>query len=240
MRSLQDQAKRLLSYLYDYGITISFEEALLCCKHLDLVVEKNKVMNLTRITNIDEALVLHLCDSLLLLPFVNQAPFGKLLDMGSGAGFPGIDLAITSKRPTVLIDSVGKKVNAVNEFIEQLPLSDAIAVHKRLEVVSSSDLHSFTCVTARALASLPVLIEYAEPYLKKNGLLVLTKGNPSDDELSSGFQAADICGLQLIDEPSFELPANLGHREFFVFKKIKRSSVKLPRQIGLARKNPLA
>lgn len=235
-----NQPQTLISYLDDLGIKVTEEQAELCVKHLELVREKNKVMNLTRIVDMDEALILHLVDSLLLLPYLNQAPEGDLIDMGSGGGFPGVELAVCSGRTTVMVDSVGKKVNAINEFCDELGLQSAHAVHKRLEEVSKEEASHYACVTARALASMPVLMEYAAPYLKKDGLFIITKGNPSDEELQSGEKAAEICGLKLVSHKTAELPEGLGHREFFIYKKVSKPRVKLPRQVGVAKKNPLA
>ena len=237
---MNSDINKLLSYCSDFDLNISEEQAALCIKHLNLVIEKNKQVNLTRILNRDEALVLHILDSLLLLDQLEGAPKGRFLDMGTGAGFPGIPLAIASGRPAVLIDSVGKKINAVNDFCKELCLEDVVGVHTRLEDGAKTYRGSISAVVARALASLPVLCEYASPYLVKHGLFIVTKGNPSEDELESGIKAADICGLKLVQKSSFDLPLDLGHRETLVFEKYKPASLKLPRQNGLARKKPLA
>lgn len=234
------RVQQLQSYLKEYQIDLDDEEISLCLKHLDLVVEKNKQLNLTRILDMDDALVLHLIDSLLLLPYIQKAPEGKLLDMGSGGGFPGIELAIGSGRSTTLIDSVGKKVDALNEFSKNLDLTAVYAEHKRLEELTQQEKFSYACVTARALASMPVLIEYARPYLMNDGLLVLTKGKPQEEEIESGKKAASICGMELVEAAQYELPRELGHRELYIYRVVRKSKVKLPRQIGLAKKKPLA
>lgn len=231
---------KLLEYCDEYGIEIDVAQAELCVRHLLLVIEKNKVLNLTRILNLDDALVLHLLDSLLLLPYVNQAPHGEFLDMGTGAGFPGIELAIASSRNGLLIDSVGKKVDAVCEFAEILGLENVAVEQYRLEEAALVFDEQFTCVVARALAPLPVLLEYATPFIVDNGLFVVTKGNPEQSEIKAGNIAASICGLKLMQSQSFELPGDLGHREIYVFQKVRSPKIKLPRANGLARKKPLA
>lgn len=231
---------RLISYCKDYSLKVSDENLRVCIQHLDLVLEANKSINLTRILNIEDAAVLHILDSLVLLFYISKAPEGALLDMGTGAGFPGVPLTIASGRKAVYIDSVGKKVDAVNSFVKELGLKHAHAVHVRLEEYARTHKKQFAVVTARALAPLPVLVEYASPFLKDGGLFVVTKGNPSDKELQSGLAAAKICGFTTLMTDDLDLPNGLGHREFIVLKKTRQASVSLPRANGMAKKNPLA
>lgn len=220
---------RLSSYCKEYFLSVSDVELRKCILHLDLVLETNKTTNLTRILNVEDAAVLHILDSLVLLPYINKAPEGALLDMGTGAGFPGIPLTIATHRKTTYIDSVGKKVDAVNSFVHALGLKHAHAIHDRLEEYARSHKKQFSVVTARALAPLPILVEYAAPFLKDGGLFVITKGNPSDEELASGMSAAKICGFTLLLNDATDLPEGLGHREFIVLKKSHPASVSLPR-----------
>lgn len=231
---------RLISYCKDYSLKVSDENLRVCIQHLDLVLEANKSINLTRILNIEDAAVLHILDSLVLLFYISKAPEGALLDMGTGAGFPGVPLTIASGRKAVYIDSVGKKVDAVNSFVKELGLKHAHAVHVRLEEYARTHKKRFAVVTARALAPLPVLVEYASPFLKDGGLFVVTKGNPSDKELQSGLAAAKICGFTTLMTDDLDLPNGLGHREFIILKKTRQASVSLPRANGMAKKNPLA
>ena len=230
----------LTAYCKDYSLKVSDDKLRVCIQHLDLVLETNKTTNLTRILNVDDAAVLHILDSLVLLPYINKAPEGALLDMGTGAGFPGIPLTIATGRKTTYIDSVGKKVDAVNSFVKGLGLKHAHAVHDRLEEYARTHKKQFAVVTARALAPLPVLVEYASPYLKDSGLFVITKGNPTDEELNSGEAAAKICGFTTLFTDDLDLPDGLGHREFIILKKSRPASVSLPRANGMAKKNPLA
>ena len=231
---------RLISYCKDYSLKVSDENLRVCIQHLDLVLEANKSINLTRILNIEDAAVLHILDSRVLLFYISKAPEGALLDMGTGAGFPGVPLTIASGRKAVYIDSVGKKVDAVNSFVKELGLKHAHAVHVRLEEYARTHKKQFAVVTARALAPLPVLVEYASPFLKDGGLFVVTKGNPSDKELQSGLAAAKICGFTTLMTDDLDLPNGLGHREFIILKKTRQASVSLPRANGMAKKNPLA
>lgn len=236
----EEMLSRLTSCCKEYSLSVTDVELRKCIQHLDLVLKTNETTNLTRILNVEDAAILHILDSLVLLPYINKAPEGALLDMGTGAGFPGIPLTITTHRKATYIDSVGKKVDAVNSFVHDLGLKHAHAVHDRLEEYARTHKKQFAVVTARALAPLPVLVEYASPFLKDGGLFVVTKGNPSDKELQSGLAAAKICGFTTLMTDDLDLPNGLGHREFIILKKTRQASVSLPRANGMAKKNPLA
>lgn len=139
-------------------------------KHLELVIEENKVTNLTRIVDWESAQVLHVEDSLAGLPEVEGALEGPYLDMGSGAGFPGIPLAIMTGRETLLADSVGKKTRALDSFAAELGIDDIVSTyHGRIEDLALQQPNHFSLVTARALSSLASLLELASPLLTKGG-----------------------------------------------------------------------
>ena len=234
--ALVDELLELSSSL---DIVFSRESAELCVEHLLYVVQVNEYINLTRITDLHEALILHILDSLTLNRFIPQG-VSKVLDMGTGAGFPGIPLAITNDVSIELLDSVGKKIKADNAFIKQLELDNVQGFHDRIESYANTQRGSFDLVVARALAGLPILIEYATPFLSTNGSLLVSKGNPSVEEFETGLKVAKICGLELRDNFEFDLPNNLGHRQILRFQRVSAPSVKLPRANGEARRNPLA
>lgn len=210
--------------------------------HLELLIKKNQIMNLTRITNEHEALVLHIIDSLLLIAHKPDllSNESRLLDIGTGAGYPGIPLSVVSGCSGALIDSVGKKVSAVQEFVDTLGLADRIVcLHARAEEVPTIFDKRFDVVTARAVAQTNILIEYAAPCLRRNGTLLVSKGNPSDEELLAASEAAKICGLQESVRLEYELPEGLGHRTILSYVKTGNPRIKLPRPNGVAKKHPL-
>ena len=233
--SMTDELLQLSS---DFHLALEFDVARLCVEHLLYVQQINSFMNLTRITDMHEALVLHILDSLSLAQRLSITP-NRFLDMGTGAGFPGIPFHVMTGSSGVLLDSVGKKIDAVNTCIQQLALSDVTGIHARLETFAIEGAHSFDTVLARAVGQLPLLIEYGTPFLTMNGNLVLAKANPSAEERSSGLNAAKICGLELSSVCEFDLPENLGHRSVFYFHKVSEPHVNLPRAVGLAKRNPL-
>lgn len=223
-----------------YGIPASEEQLGLLALHLQLVIERNKVLNLTRIEDEEEGVVLHVLDSLLLLSSVNEVPRGELVDIGTGAGYPGIPLAIMTGRPVLLIDSVGKKVKAVDDFVRELGLVRTVeACQIRAEELARERGARFVVVTARAVAKLNVLVEYAAPLLVMGGRLVATKGQTSDEELGQGDAAAGICGLRRVSRETFELPEGQGHREIISYEKVSAPRIKLPRNVGMAKHHPL-
>ena len=234
--------EQLLQEAQELDFSLTQDQACSLVQHLELVIEKNKVMNLTRIVDEQDAVTKHLVDSLLFTMVAQEQdlPQGEYLDIGTGAGFPGIPFAITSGREGVLLDSVGKKVKAVQEFLTQLGLSHTVhAESDRVEAFAKEHPSEFVLVVARAVAQTNVLVEYAAPLLAKGGFLIISKGNISDDELQDGQYAARVCGMEYVSRETFELPRDAGHRELLVFKKVKKPSIALPRKVGDAKHNPL-
>lgn len=239
MNSIQSLVHRLISEAAEYDIAISDAQAAQLLNHLSLVIEKNKQLNLTRIISPLDGMRLHILDSLLFLPYLEDD--ARFLDLGTGAGFPGIPILICSNTTSVLLDSVQKKIRAVTEFISELALSHRCEVSSdRVEEYARSHRSSFDAVTARAVAPLDVLVEYASPLLRRNGIMVCSKGRLGDDELSNGLRSAQFCGMKLVTHDMFELPDDAGHRELLVFKKCGTPKVRLPRRVGEAKKSPLS
>lgn len=154
-------------------------------KHLELVIEENKVTNLTRIVDWESAQILHVEDSLAGLPEVQETMEGPYLDMGSGAGFPGIPLAIMTGRETLLADSVGKKTRALDSFAAELGIDDIVSTyHGRIEDLALQQPNRFSLITARALSSLASLLELASPLLAKGGSWYATRPTVNRKNLS--------------------------------------------------------
>lgn len=232
---------QLLDELYCLGLECSESKASLMVKHLELVEKKNQVVNLTRIVALRDAVTLHIVDSLVPLLTKDFRPSEGLrfADIGTGAGFPGIPLAIMTDMQGVFIDSVGKKVAAVNEFIGELRLNDCQALNIRAEVLGQEQPDSFDYVCARAVAQSNVVMEYATPLLKFGGQIVLEKANPSAEELDNANYASQILGLERVSRETFELPHDFGHREILIYEKTHESRIQLPRRNGLAKSQPL-
>lgn len=209
-------------------------------RYLDSILETNKVTNLTRITDGEQARLLHIEDSLVGLPEVNEAPTGLYGDLGSGGGFPGVPLALATGRKTLLVDSVKKKMAIVQSALDDLSLSEQISTSsERIEDLPLEYKEKFAVLTARALSKLVSLIELASPLLKNGGRLVCYKAQLSSEELEEALAVQDLVGMKMISQREICLSDGETTRTIVVFEKIGKSRIKLPRRIGLAQKQPL-
>ena len=208
--------------------------------YLSRILEVNTYLNLTRISEESNAQLLHIEDSLSALEELNNAPEGLYGDLGSGGGFPGVPLAIATGRETILIDSVQKKMKAVNEVLDNLGLTPQISTSgKRIEDLGNSMRGQFSVLTARALSQLGVLLELSSPLLNQNGQLICLKASVSEDELNHALTLEEKTGMKLKSRRTFLLSDGETKREILVFKKDAEPTMKLPRRVGLAQKKPL-
>lgn len=222
-----------------HGIDIDEEQENLLMGDLHAIMKINETMNLTRILSEEGGIVLHLEDSLTGLPFMEDAPRGAYADLGTGGGFPGIPLCIMTGRPTLLVDSVQKKVRALQGVADDLGLADKVDVYAgRIEDLGRERAGEFSVLTARALSALGSLMELASPLLKQGGVLLCYKAQPSEEEVSCALGIQELVGLTLRERRDFSL-SDGSTRCMFVFEKTARPRVKLPRRVGLAQKEPL-
>lgn len=209
-------------------------------KYLDSILEVNRSINLTRITDKEQAKILHIEDSLVALDEINAAPEGLYGDLGTGGGFPGVPIAIYTGRETVLIDSVKKKVNVLASVLNELELDDRISVYGgRIEDLAKEKKNCFSVLTARALSQLPSLLELASPLLQKHGRLVCYKAKLSDEELEYALSIQELVGMKLISRRAVVLSDEATYREILTFEKSSSPKIKLPRRVGLAQNDPL-
>lgn len=206
-------------------------------RYLDRLIEENEKTNVTRITDRDEAMLLHVEDSLVALPEVQDAPAGDYADLGSGGGFPGIPLALATGRQTLLVDSVAKKMQLVQGIVQELGVGNVSVFAGRIEDLARQRPESFSVVTARALAQLSVLMELASPLLSEGGRLVCYKANPSEEELQHGLSLQEKTGMWLVSQRKLDLREHT--RTILVFEKKGKPLLKLPRKTGFAQKKPL-
>lgn len=220
---------------------VSLPQLALCKKYLTFVLDNNHRARLTAITDPEEAMRLHLYDSLSILPEVNAAPKGTLLDIGTGGGFPGVPIGIVTGRPVTLMDSVKKKVRLVEEGLQELGIQSTFSTSDiRAEEIAATNRNSYSLITARALSSLPSLIELAQPLLKVGGVLIALKGTITAEEVAAGDKAAKLLGFKRTDWRQFKLPHGDEQRSVLVYKKSREGSMKLPRRPGMAQRRPLA
>lgn len=212
----------------------------LAIKHLEAVLRENQKLNLTRINTIESGRILHIEDSLSALDLIIAEPDGLMADIGSGAGYPGIPLAIFSSKKTILVESVKKKAMFLKSVITELGLSEQVSViDKRAEEIAGEGELSFSIITSRAVAELPVILELAAPLLAINGILIAYKGQPDEEEIERGNEAASILGMKQEREIRFTLSDEESKRTIIMYRKFAQPSVKLPRRPGMAQKRPL-
>jgi 16S rRNA (guanine527-N7)-methyltransferase len=195
-------------------------------------------MNLTSIDAAD-AVALHVLDSLTALRALQAAPMGPFADLGSGPGYPGIPLSIVSGRAVALVESVKKKASFLERVIGDLRLE--ATVHPiRAEELALEMPGRFSAVTARALSSLPALVELATPLLAPGGVLICMKARLDDEELRRGDLAGALCGLQRESIDRVSVPGIDVERTIVTYRRSSLSRVRLPRRPGMAQRQPLA
>lgn len=212
--------------------------------YYELLTEWNSFMNLTAITKFDEVLKKHFVDSISLakaFPDIKDKKY-TLIDVGTGAGFPGIPLKIVfPKIKVVLLDSLNKRVSFLNEVIDQLQLSDTEALHGRAEDYAKKKEYreSFDICVSRAVANLSTLSEYCIPFVKPGGFFVSYKSEKITEEFENAVNAIKILGGQYDRQVEFNLPGSDIYRNLFMIKKTGITPNRYPRKAGLPSKEPL-
>lgn len=228
--------------LTDLGISLSEEQLTQFIKYYELLIEKNRVMNLTAITDFDEVVQKHFLDSLSLVKVLEEKPVGKILDMGTGAGFPGIPIKIAFPDCSMtLVDSVNKKIGFIQEAVQVIGLHNVEAIHGRVEDLGHDVSHreQYDLVVSRAVAALPVLVEYCLPFVKLGGAFLSYKSVKVDEELSAGKKAIQVLGGRIKKDVRFQLPGTEIERAFLLIEKEKPCPKKYPRKAGTPTKTPI-
>lgn len=210
-------------------------------KYYELLIEWNSFMNLTAITDYEEVLKKHFLDSLSIVKAVDISKIKTVIDIGTGAGFPGIPLKITYPHlRIVLLDSLGKRIKFLDHVTKQLGLEEISAIHGRAEDFARKEEYreSFDLCVSRAVANLSSLSEYCIPYTKINNLFVSYKSVKIEEELKTAEKAISILGGKLENLCRFTL-ADTGERTLVVVKKVKQTPKKYPRKAGLPSREPL-
>jgi len=208
--------------------------------HLKMVLEANKQINLTSITDYREALFLHIYDSLLGLPMLDKANKGTYADIGTGAGYPGIPLALCSNRDTELIEATKKKANLLNEFVNRLEIQNKTKVIPlRAETLAKSSQEIYSAVSFRSVSTIPSLLELAQPLLKPDGIAIIYKGPNGYEEVKTSIESSKKLGMQLNNIESFLIPLVSQHRLIITYQKTDESEIPLPRAEGKAQTNPI-
>jgi len=232
----------LEEYLQEYGIDLSDEKIAFLSLHLDYVLKINSSIRLTAIHGKEEGERLHILDSLLVLPEVFSALGGKMLDIGTGGGYPGLPIAIAADRSVDLLDSVKKKARAIESFLEEDYFGDLElkTIGLRAEELALERPEYYSVILARAVSSLPSLIELGSPLLQLDGQLIVHKGPHDEDEFIRALAVADIVGISFLNKREYNLPCGAEQRTVYVFEKTTAAQIELPRRSGRAQRKPLA
>ena len=209
----------------------------------EMLVEKNKVMNLTGITEWDDVVLRHFIDSLSLVECIDLSKFqGKVLDLGTGAGFPGMPLKILYPDVEfVLFDSLNKRIKFLEDVSASLSLKNISLIHGRAEEFARKPEHreSYDLVLSRAVANISTLSEYCLPFVKVGGSFVSYKTEAIDEELKESGRAVSLLGGEVNHIVRFELPHSDMKRSLLKIEKVKPCSKKYPRKAGVPSKEPL-
>lgn len=225
------------------GVSISEKQMEQFMKYYDLLVEWNKVMNLTAITEYEEVVLKHFVDSIALIKAYDLTKPIKVIDIGTGAGFPGLPLKIMFPQIEVtLLDSLNKRVNFLNTVIHELGLEQICAIHGRAEDYAKQVPYreKYDLCVSRAVANLASLAEYCIPYVKVNGTFISYKSGKCDEEIENSQKAIKVLGGKIKKKVEFVLPGTDISRSFIIIDKVMPTVKKYPRKAGLPTKEPIA
>lgn len=225
-------------YAEKINIVFSEEQLLKFYKYMNLLIEWNEKINLTSIIEPKEIILKHFIDSLTINKYIKENQ--TLVDVGTGAGFPGIPIKIY--RPdvkVVLVDSLNKRINYLNEVVKELNLENIETVHSRIEDFAKNHREQYDIVTARAVANLSTLSEYLIPLSKIEGNCICMKGSEIEEEINIGKNAIKILGGEISKIDTFKLPKSDINRNIIVIRKTNKTPEKYPRKAGIPAKEPL-
>ncbi len=222
------------------GIDITSQQAERFYLYTNMLLEWNEKINLTAITELDEIIQKHFIDSLTINKYIKES--ASIIDVGTGAGFPGIPLKIVREDISVtLLDALNKRINFLNEVIEQNELTNIETIHARAEEAGKNKAlrESFDIATSRAVAPLNVLVEYLLPLVKIGGKCICMKGSNAKEEIENSRKAITILGGKIEKIEELELPNSDIKRTIIVIKKEKNTPAKYPRKAGTPSKMPI-
>lgn len=229
----------LIKQLKKIDIEIDEEKVIKFYKYMNLLIEWNKKINLTAIVEEKDIIIKHFLDSLTISKYINRNQ--KVMDIGTGAGFPGIPLKIVQENINMnLVDSLNKRITFLNEVVNKIELKNIVAIHSRAEDLAKIEEHreKYDIVVSRAVAKLNTLLEYMMPFIKVGGTCICMKGS-NIEELEESKKAIEILGGKLEKVDEIVLPNTDIKRNNIIIKKIKNTPKGYPRKAGIPTKTPI-
>ena len=233
---------RLINGCKEIGITLTDLQVDQFMTYYSFLVEKNKVMNLTAITEFNDVIDKHFIDSLTCVKAVNMTQIKTIIDVGTGAGFPGIPVKIIyPDKNVLLLDSLNKRINFLNELIGRLDLKNINTLHSRAEEAGQDHKYreKYDLVLSRAVSNLSVLCEYCLPLVKIGGSFLSYKTDGIENEIKYAANAIKILGGKIESKKELIIPETDIKRLLINIKKVKKTPGKYPRKAGTATKDPL-
>ncbi len=239
---LEEFSTKLNNMAKKMGIELKDEEVSDFYKYMNLLIKWNENVNLTAITEPNDIIVKHFIDSLTIQKYITKK--SAIIDIGTGAGFPGVPIGIINSDCNVtLMDSLNKRIKFLNEVITTIKIDMNVkAIHARAEELAKNIQYreKYDIATSRAVASLNVLLEYMLPFVKVGGYAICMKGSNVDDEVMCCKKALSVLGGSIEKIDSFTLPGTDFARNIVVVKKVRKTSSKYPRKAGMPTKEPIA
>lgn len=232
-------SEELIEKLNEINIKIEEEQIQKFYDYMNLLIEWNEKINLTAITEPKEIILKHFVDCITIFKYILDD--AKVVDVGTGAGFPGIPLNIMNNMPKyTLVDSLNKRIKFLDEIINVLKLENINTVHSRIEDFAKNNKEVYDVATSRAVASLNILLEYLLPLVKVGGICICMKGSNIQEEVQNSKKALEILGGKIENIEEITLPNSDITRNIIIVRKVKTTPNKFPRKAGMATKEPIA
>ena len=237
------EKEQFISAITEYSssikVMLSEEQKVMFYNYMNILLEWNQKINLTTITKPEDIIIKHFIDSLTVLKYIKNEKI-NIIDIGTGAGFPGIPIKIANDLNNItLLDSLNKRIIFLQNVINELKLKDIVAVHSRAEeYIKLEKREIYDIAVSRAVANMSTLLEYLLPYVKINGICICMKGPNIEEELENSKKALSILGGKVVNIDNFELPDG-SKRNIIIVKKIKNTPMKYPRINNKPLKEPI-